>query len=278
MNFGYPVLERPLQEIELYVTDHPRLARPRRSKTGLGLLDEPEAYQDWHYTCGYRSSRIPWIGMSVAAGLIAVSLLAFNHRPKAKKVIYEESAALELVDWPKLAPEPEETSSDTNEARADEGVEAPTLPDVPTSVSIENSFVQEIDYSSFRPNNTVSSTSLSAIPAIVRHGGGGTGRKLSDLFNIADLDRVPQAVFQPIPKVTVDMLGGYPKARATVEFIVTKTGEVIEARVIDADTSKVGDLAASAISRWKFRPGMKNGRAVNTRMRQPMYFTSTADS
>jgi protein TonB len=227
---------------------------------------------DWHYRRGFSGSRVPWFGMSVAGALLALGLLGFNQRPKPVAAAVEEPPAIEIVDWPKAAPDPEESSSELADAPTEEGIDAPSLPDVPTSVSIENSFVQEIDYSSFRPKNEVSMANLSAIPAIVRHGGGNGRRDLKDLFNLADLDRIPQPVFQPLPKITDEMLGGYPEARATLEFIVTKTGEVIDVQVVDADTRKIGEAAATAIARWKFRPGYKGGRAVNSRMRQPMFF------
>ncbi|HEU5080026.1 MAG TPA: TonB family protein [Opitutaceae bacterium] len=275
MNLEFPVVERPLQELEFYVTDLRGPEKKRRTGECTRIVVRTGLYRDWHYKAGFRTPRIPWVGMLVAGGFLGTMLLCFNRGTKPRVVAFEEPPALIIVDWPKLEPEPEETSSDANDMKGEEGIEAPSLPDVPTSVAIESSFVQEIDYSSFRPASNVSNTSLSAIPAIIRHGAGSTGKNLKDLFNLADLDRIPEPVFQPIPKVTDEMLGGYTQVRATVEFIVTKTGEVTDAQIIDADTRRIGDIAASAITRWKFRPGIKSGRAVNTRMRQPLYFKVT---
>jgi len=58
-----------------------------------------------------------------------------------------------------------------------------------------------------------------------------------------------------------------------VEFTITPTGAVIDAKVTDAKPKGVFDRAAlNAIVKWKFKPKMENGKAVAQRAVQRMEF------
>jgi protein TonB len=60
-----------------------------------------------------------------------------------------------------------------------------------------------------------------------------------------------------------------------VEFVVDVDGRVIETQVVETTHHAFNDAAVSAVLKWKFRPGVKNGRKVNTRMCVPIVFTLT---
>ena len=45
-----------------------------------------------------------------------------------------------------------------------------------------------------------------------------------------------------------------------------------EAAALEVDALAVEEAAVTGVGRWKFRPGQKNGRPVNTRMRVPILF------
>jgi len=62
-----------------------------------------------------------------------------------------------------------------------------------------------------------------------------------------------------------------------VGFIITSRGEVVEAHIISSSHPGFERSALSAIGKWKFRPGMKNGQKVNTRVEQPLTFVLTND-
>jgi protein TonB len=62
-----------------------------------------------------------------------------------------------------------------------------------------------------------------------------------------------------------------------VGFIVDSSGNVVQAYVVRSSHREFEQPAVQAVSRWKFRPGRKGGRAVNTRMQVPIIFSITDD-
>ncbi len=82
------------------------------------------------------------------------------------------------------------------------------------------------------------------------------------------------------PQVVYIINPAYPEAmRATglegkvmVEFVVAKDGTVKEAKIVESDHPAFSANALEAVSQWHFLPGMKDGQAVDTRMRVPLWF------
>ena len=58
-----------------------------------------------------------------------------------------------------------------------------------------------------------------------------------------------------------------------VEFTVTSSGGVANARVLDADPPRTFDRAAlDAVQRWTFNPALRNGTAVDATIRRRIEF------
>jgi len=89
---------------------------------------------------------------------------------------------------------------------------------------------------------------------------------------------------QPIINQRVDV--EYPKAlrdagitgEAVISFIVTANGDVKNPFVERSSHREFEAPAVTAVSQWKFDPGMKSGRVVNTRMTVPIVFTLNDDN
>ena len=63
-----------------------------------------------------------------------------------------------------------------------------------------------------------------------------------------------------------------------VEFTITPTGSVIDAKVTDAKPEGTFDRAAlNAIVKWKFKPKIENGRPVAQRAVQRLEFNVGGD-
>lgn len=92
-------------------------------------------------------------------------------------------------------------------------------------------------------------------------------------WNPKDLDEVPTATSRAAPHYPFEMkrlgLGG----TVVLRFIVDARGNVSDVEVISTEHAEFGKAAAEAMLRWKFKPGMKNRRRVNTRMEMPMTFS-----
>ena len=57
-----------------------------------------------------------------------------------------------------------------------------------------------------------------------------------------------------------------------VEFIVDTKGRVREAKAVQSSHPAFAEPGVAAVMKWRFLPGRKDGRLVNTRMKVPVYF------
>jgi protein TonB len=64
-------------------------------------------------------------------------------------------------------------------------------------------------------------------------------------------------------------------ATVRVEFIVSTEGRVVNPVVVHTTASGFEEAALTGVAKWRFRPGWKGGRKVNTRMAVPIVFTFT---
>lgn len=60
---------------------------------------------------------------------------------------------------------------------------------------------------------------------------------------------------------------------ALVEFVVDSTGRVRDAKIVSCTHQAFADRALASVVAWRFLPGYKNGRPINTRVRVPVEFS-----
>lgn len=185
----------------------------------------------------------------------------------------EETPTIELMQMP--PPEPDEPEVvDTEEPPAETAELAPPMAvDMPQAVTID-SFVQKLQPPP--PPGLQRMTSQITIPS-GRPSTGNIGKGMKDLFDLANLDQQPQAKFQAKPVYPFEMRRAGITGDVLVGFIVDSNGDVREAYAIKSTQREFEAAAIQAVSKWKFRPGKKGGRAVNTRMQVPIVFSITED-
>ncbi len=88
-----------------------------------------------------------------------------------------------------------------------------------------------------------------------------------------DGDRPPVPVWRAKPVFPMILRMLDREGEALVSFIVDTEGRVVEAKAENADEPEFGAAAVAAVSQWRFAPGRKDGRAVNTRMQVPIVFS-----
>lgn len=86
-------------------------------------------------------------------------------------------------------------------------------------------------------------------------------------------DRPPRPVKQSAPVFPYNMRLAGLVGEVVVEFIVDIKGHVAEAHVVRSNNPGFERAAIDAVLKWEFEPGMKNGRAVNTRIQLPVVFS-----
>ena len=174
----------------------------------------------------------------------------------AKKVKPKEEEKFIQIEMPKLEPD-EPERFDNEDAPAPVVDFAPPMQvDVP-QVPQPTSFVQALQPpppDSLKPNTGVINIPKNRLE----------GSNLGEVFDISKLDQVPVATVQVQPNYPYEMRREGLNGEVLVRFIVDTNGEVREPYVIKSSRREFEDAAVAAVSKWKFKPGKKRGRAVNT--------------
>ena len=228
------------------------------------------------YNTDRRSRKVVLLAAAFSASLHLGVL--FGIRP-AQKIVHRGddhviALNLEFQEIKELDdPEPE-VSEDPGE-KPDLGVLVPMQADVP-QIPQPSDFVQQVDFASLVEQPDLNATKLLAVPEHISRGGK-IGEGLGAVFNLSDLDRVPTAVFQPPPIAPKSTKHEGERVTVRVEFIVTADGQVVNAFSIGGTDSRFNDAAVYGVGKWKFKPGIKAGRKVNTRMLVPIVFKPQAE-
>jgi len=243
-------------------------AKPRVS---LPITRPPGRGHDWTYRTS-RTSRIPWIGLIVSASLHLGFLFGFNHHVvPVHKHVKDEDKAIQMVmpEIKDLEEPPPNELQDTQDTKV--SVDVPTLVDVPNLVDVSMGLVQPLDV---RPptKDDIGAARVAIIPVNIGHGPRSDGGGLKNIFDLSQLDRIPEPISQVSPRFPGAMKRDYNYAEVLVEFIVDTDGNVRAATVVKTTAAGFNESAVDGVSKWRFRPGMKGGRKVNTRMRVPIKF------
>jgi protein TonB len=90
-------------------------------------------------------------------------------------------------------------------------------------------------------------------------------------------DRPPVPVVRMPPLYPLEAKRSGLTGDVTVEFVINTDGAVSEAHVVRSSNPVFDAAAVAAVYRWKFRPGIKGGQPVNTKIQQILYFSMTDD-
>jgi periplasmic protein TonB len=209
------------------------------------------------------------VSVLIHGGLAVGGELA-KRRPK-KAAVKEETPTIELIKMPEIPPD-EPDVVDTNEPAAEVSpIAPPSLVDVPGVVQVD-SFVQQIQPPP--PPSMGKPTGVITIPT-GKIGAGGRG--LGEIFDIKNLDQQPSVRFQAKPAYPFEMRRAGISGEVVIQFIVDTNGDVRDPFVVKSSQREFEAAAMQAVAKWKFRPGKKGGKAVNTRMVVPMVFSLNND-
>lgn len=211
-----------------------------------------------------------WTAVAISAAFHLTVLFGFPHpKAKVKHVVQDDTLTLNFV-MPDLKDleEPDRIVGD-EQTPADEGLSVPTLADVPTQVDLSQAFVQQIDYSTLVPKQDLTAARTLSIPVHYSHGSR-IGEGLEKIFNLADLDRTPEPLVKIAPAVPPPLKQAGTHVVVMVLFVVDPNGAVRNPEIYKSEDTRFNESTLIAIAKWKFRPGIKNGRRVNVRMVQPV--------
>ena len=188
----------------------------------------------------------------------------FTHY-KAPPKVKEEETKIEIA-LPKI--EPDEPDVVEDQPPVPQDIAPPMQNDVPQVVT-PDSFVQQIEPPP--PDLSAISKNIVKIPETR------TGLAGIEVFDISKLDQQPVAKFQARPQFPFEMRRAGISGEVLVDFIVDTNVDVRNAFAAHSSQREFEASAVQAVSKWKFRPGRKNGHAVFTHMQVPIVFTLNED-
>jgi protein TonB len=230
---------------------------------------------DWHYHGLPKPGRISWLAILFSLSVHGLVLWGGGERPARRPVVVVKDDPIIQMVMPQLDEEEDKPVEELeDQVELDPGVVVPKLVDLPSSVDLKNAFVQPLDMS-VSLQTGLDTGKLTNIPLKIASGPRPGGMK--DLFNISQLDRAPQPIMQQPPQFPIQLKKDVDRAEVVVEFIVDSRGDTRDVRAVSSTHSGFEYAAVEGVGKWRFRPGMKDGRKVNTRMRVPIHFTVTVD-
>ncbi|RME91660.1 MAG: energy transducer TonB [Verrucomicrobia bacterium] len=98
------------------------------------------------------------------------------------------------------------------------------------------------------------------------------GQSAVDAFDVVDLEKPPELLSVVPPNYPPALRKAGIEGRVVVVFVLDEEGRVQDPRIESSTRPEFEAPALEAIRRWRFRPGMKDGRPVRTYLRQPIRF------
>jgi protein TonB len=95
---------------------------------------------------------------------------------------------------------------------------------------------------------------------------------LDRIFELTEIDRVPQPIYQAQPAYPFAMSRAGIEGRVYIRFVCDKEGRVLNPRVRTSTRMEFEKPALDAIRQWRFEPGIKNGVRVAVNMELPITF------
>lgn len=209
-----------------------------------------------------------FIGIAFSVILHVTFLFGFNRKAaKVVRTVTEETEVIQMMEMPPLEPDVPEQTADAAEEVVQNVMAPPSLIDLPTVVAV-GGFTQTV---APPPPAGIQTTGEVKVP--VNKPGESFGKGMKDLFDLKNLDQIPQARLQGKPVYPFEMRRAGITGEVTVAFIVTSNGDVVDAYALKSTQREFEAPAVAAVMKWKFKPGRKGGRNVNTKMLVPIVFS-----
>jgi len=186
------------------------------------------------------------------------------HRPK-QAAPKEEEPKIQIIEMPKIEPD-EPDVVDDQQQQAPQDFAPPSLNDVPQMVT-DTSFVQQIQPPP--PDNMAINKSAITIPQNT----GNFAKGIGQIFDISQLDQQPVPTVQGHPQYPFEMRRAGISGQVVVDFIVGIDGTVKNAFAFSSTQREFEQSAVTAVAKWRFRPGKRQGHAVNVHMQVPIVFS-----
>ena len=102
--------------------------------------------------------------------------------------------------------------------------------------------------------------------------GGGEALAEVAIFDIADLDQRPRPISQAKPRYPLEMKKAKITGSVVLLFVLNEGGRVEDPRIESSSRPEFEKPALTAVRKWRFKPGTREGKAVRSYVRQQILF------
>jgi protein TonB len=177
------------------------------------------------------------------------------------------SESISLIDPPRYEPEDIERPQEESKEPILTFV-PPQQIDIPQVVA-DSGFTQVVQPPPFDPTRLQSGIPGDFVDARRNARGSNT-----HIFEPELLDQIPRVRgYRTPPVYPFEMRRGGINGEVLVDFLVDAEGNVLNVRAIASSHRDFEGSAITAVSKWKFHPGRKDGQSVVTHMQVPIMFS-----
>lgn len=197
------------------------------------------------------------VSFSVGFILMGAVLLALPISQLITEFSSKDDADIDVVEYqpPPVIdqpPPPEEEQPEEEIDDIEQDREPPTLEQLELSMSADLSGFASSDFT---------------VPTI------DVGGQLEEIiYELEDLTRAPRPVSQRAPTYPPELRRAGISGTVVLMFVVRADGTTSNITVERSDNPAFEEPAIRAVRKWRFDPGEKDGKAVNTRVRIPIPF------
>lgn len=168
-----------------------------------------------------------------------------------------------------VPPEPPEETTENNASSPASGVSTERSVSLKETVSAPTPDEFVFTKPRAEPGTSIDPGKISVGPPGLPDGIGPSG---PTILSFKDLDGVPRTRLQSAPVYPPEARHNGLTGEVVVEFTVDESGHVSDARAVRSSDRIFEDSAVRAVARWKFEPGLRDGRTVRFRMAVPIVF------
>jgi len=209
------------------------------------------------------------VSLALHAGAITYSEYCHNRRPAQAQE--PQVATIELITMPKVEsekPDEDDAIYENRMQKSEQVFSPPVFNDVPRRVP-EMASVQPLQ----PPERGKIAINKISIAITTPRSMGRRMDGLGEIFEMSKVDQIPEVILQVPPDYPYQLHSAGITGEVTVDCIVDFHGDVRNPFTGTSPHPEFGIAAVRAVSKWKFEPGQRRGRAVNTHVQVPIIFS-----
>lgn len=93
------------------------------------------------------------------------------------------------------------------------------------------------------------------------------------IYGPAELDQKPEAINPKLPTLPSNLT--MVEGRVEIQMTINRDGTTADLRIVRASNPEIGRIYMAALAKWKFKPGIKNGKAVRSAVVAPFLINAS---